>query len=72
MRLVSRRRRFLRHIMAADFGAYRSVVQDLGLKPLPVFESRFTSTRGRTESHTAIHAKNARLKNRKSRGHKGH
>ena len=71
MLLASRRRKVLTYMQRKDFHGYRVMVDALALRPLPVFTSRHPP-KVRAESHKTINARNARLKNRSSRGHRGH
>lgn len=70
--LVSQRRKLLRYMIRTDYENYRVSIKELGLRPLPVFQTKYKSLRGRTESHEAIHDRNSRVKRHVSRGYKGH
>lgn len=59
------------YMIRRDYHSYRLVVNQLNLRPIPVFNSKHTP-KMRKESHKQINARNARMKNRKSRGDKGH
>ncbi len=69
--LASRRRRVLQYMIRKDFHSYRVLLSPLGIRPLPLIGSRHPP-KVRKESHKQINAKNKRLKNRTSRGDKGH
>ncbi len=69
--LNSRRRRLLQYMVRTDFNNYRLVVAELALRPIPVFGSRHTP-KVRAETHKKINERNHRLKNRSSRGDRGH
>lgn len=69
--LTVRRRRLLEYMMRKDFQNYRLVVRELSLRPLPVLQSKYLP-KEREMSHKQVNERNRRLKNKKSRGHKGH
>jgi small subunit ribosomal protein S15 len=69
--LSSRRRRVLEYMQRRDYQNYRLVARELALRPLPVFNSKHTP-KVRAATHGQIIARNARIKNRSSRGDKGH
>ena len=69
--LSSRRRRVLEYMQRRDYQNYRLVARELGLRPIPVFNSKHTP-KVRAATHGQIIARNARIKNRSSRGDKGH
>jgi small subunit ribosomal protein S15 len=69
--LTVRRKHLLQYMMRSDYQNYRLVIRELNLRPLPVFQSKFLTTH-RTETHKQINDRNKRLKNRVSRGAKGH
>ena len=49
----------------------RLTVAELQLRPLPVFHSKYLP-RERAETHAQVRARNRKLKNRSSRGDRGH
>jgi ribosomal protein S15 len=69
--LVSRRRRLMQYMIRKDYHSYRVMVGQLGLRPIPVIGSRHLP-KTRTETHKQIIERNSRLKNRTSRGDRGH
>ena len=69
--LSSRRRRVLEYMQRKDYQNYRLVARELALRPIPVFNSKHTP-KVRASTHGQIIARNARIKNRSSRGDKGH
>ena len=69
--LTVRRRKLLEYMTRRDFQGYRVVVQELGLRPVPLVYDRHLPKQ-RTETHAQINERNRRLKNRVSRGAKGH
>lgn len=69
--LTLRRRKVLEYMTQADYQGYRVAVRELGLRPVPLVYSRHLP-KVRLESHKEIHERNRRLKNRVSRGYKGH
>lgn len=69
--LTSRRRRLLQYMIKNDYQNYRLVIKEFGLRPIPVFGNKHT-LKTRTRTHKQINERNKRLKNRNSRGSKGH
>lgn len=69
--IAVRRRKVLEYMMRKDFQSYRVAVSELGLRPIALFHSRHLP-KVRTETHKQVNERNLRLKNRKSRGYKGH
>ena len=69
--LTVRRRKVLEYMTRHDYQGYRVSVQELGLRPVPLVYDRHLPKQ-RTETHLQINERNRRLKNRVSRGHKGH
>ena len=69
--LVSRRRRVMRYMIRKDYHSYRVMLNELNLRSIPVFGSKHTP-KERIETHQQINERNKRLKNRKSRGDRGH
>ena len=69
--LTVRRRKVLEYMMRRDYQSYRLVVRELGLRPLALFHSKHLP-QPHGEGHREVNARNRKLKNRKSRGHKGH
>ena len=69
--LSSRRRRVLEYMQRRDYQNYRLVSRELALRPIPVFNSKH-QPKVRAATHGQIIARNARIKNRSSRGEKGH
>lgn len=73
-RYLVRRRKLLRYMMRKDYNNYRIVLRELGLRPSPLFYSKYPPkhlSRTRTP-HKDIHARRKRIANPKRRGHKGH
>jgi len=71
--ILAKRRKMLRYMIRNRYDQYRSVVNDMGVRPLPVYTQRYESTRGRgSQTHEAIQLRNSRVKTRRSRGHLGH
>jgi hypothetical protein len=70
--LVHMRRRQMQYLMDKDFSGYRILLDEMGLRALPVCTPRYTSTRGNKDPHSVIRTKHSRQKRRTSRGHKGH
>jgi hypothetical protein len=69
--LTVRRRKLLEYMMSKDYQNYRLMIRELNLRPLPLFNSRHLP-KVREETHKQVKERHARLKNRVSRGHKGH
>ena len=69
--LTVRRRKLLEYMTRSDYQGYRVSVAELGLRPVPLVYDRHLPKQ-RTETHRQINERNRRLKNRVSRGHKGH
>lgn len=69
--LTSRRRRLLQYMIRNDYQNYRLVIKEFGLRPIPIFGSKH-ALKTRTRTHKQINERNKRLKNRNSRGGKGH
>lgn len=69
--LSSRRRRLLQYMLRKDYHSYRLMVSELALRPVPVIGSKHVP-KVRVESHKQILERNKRLKNRTSRGDRGH
>lgn len=69
--LTVRRRKIMEYMMRRDYGNYRLMVRELSLRPVPLVNSRHLP-KVRLETHKEVKARHARLKNRLSRGHKGH
>ncbi len=69
--LSSRRRRLLQYMVRKDYHSYRLMVNELALRPVPVIGSKHVP-KVRVESHKQIIERNKRLKNRTSRGDRGH
>lgn len=66
-----RRRKVLEYMMRRDYQNYRLMVTELGLRPLNLVNSRHLP-KVRAETHKQVKERHARLKNRVSRGHRGH
>eukprot|EP01138_Halocafeteria_seosinensis_P001785 gb/GECG01001828.1/.p1 GENE.gb/GECG01001828.1/~~gb/GECG01001828.1/.p1 ORF type:complete len:268 (+),score=25.25 gb/GECG01001828.1/:1-804(+) len=71
-RLLVRRRKLMQYMIRNDYTNYRVVVRELGLRPVPLFLSKYVSHRGNKEPHSVIRARHGRIKKRSQRGHKGH
>jgi small subunit ribosomal protein S15 len=69
--LLSRRRKVLEFMVKTDYNNYRVVLRELGLRPIPVFNSKY-QPRGARTPHKEIHLRYSRIKSRTRRGHKGH
>lgn len=69
--VANRRRKLLRYMMRNDYDNYRVCIRELEMRPTPMFYSKYPPRRPR-QTHQAIAEKRKRLKNRKSRGYKGH
>ena len=69
--LTSRRRRLLQYMVRTDYANYRLVISELGLRPIAIIGTRHTP-KMRSESHEKINERNAKIKNRTSRGGMGH
>lgn len=69
--LVSRRRRVMRYMIRKDYHSYRVMLTELNLRTIPIFGSKHIA-KDRLETHQQINDRNKRLKNRKSRGNRGH
>lgn len=69
--LTVRRRKLLEYMTRRDYQGYRVAVAELGLRPVPLVYDRHLPKQ-RVETHVQINERNRRLKNRVSRGHKGH
>lgn len=73
-RYLVRRRKLLQYMMRKDYNNYRIVLRELGLRPAPLFYSKYPPQhldRVR-EPHKAIHERRRRVRNPRKRGHKGH
>lgn len=69
--LTVRRRKVLEYMTRRDYQGYRVAVKELSLRPVPLVYDRHLP-KLRVETHVQINERNRRLKNRVSRGHKGH
>jgi small subunit ribosomal protein S15 len=69
--LTVRRRKILEYMTRRDYQGYRVAVKELGLRPVPLVYSRHLP-KVRLQTHKQINERNRHLKNRVSRGHKGH
>jgi hypothetical protein len=54
-----------------DYQGYRLVVRELALRPVPLLYGRHLPQE-RSETHKEVKARHGRLKNRVSRGNRGH
>lgn len=73
-RYLVRRRKLLQYMMRKDYNNYRIVLRELGLRPVPLFYSKYPPqhlARVR-QPHKAIHERRRRVRNPRKRGHKGH
>lgn len=69
--LTVRRRKVLEWMTRSDYQGYRLCVRELGLRPVPLVYSRHLP-KEREETHKEVKTRHARLKNRVSRGSRGH
>ena len=66
-----RRRKVLEWMTRRDYQGYRLCVRELSLRPVPLVYSRHLP-KVRDETHKEVKSRHGRLKNRVSRGSRGH